>query len=422
MWQISKEGRIDRIIVYARLAEGPTPMGLLSFEGNGKIRLSRFRYAKSWLGRKDRFAIDPTILQLKSSSFNALPYEVPLPFYDAAPDGWGKSIIEAAFPSQTFGMGEFLAAVGDERTGELSFGPTPDSGPIRWVPDEKPLLTLPSEGDSLQELLWAAEAVEAGHANAHHLQRLFRNSADQGGARPKANLMHDNGHLHMVKFPAAGDRFDDPKVEATCLSLAVTAGIEAPVHFIQRVGNRTVLLVRRFDRRDNGVRIGYTSAGTMLAAGPLEYYTNRTYAELARRAQLSGVQPCGHDLFRRLLFNCFIRNTDDHLRNHGFIREEGKWRLSPIFDVTVHEQPRLMLAPAKDISPEANPAIAFRAHNHFGLSREAAEGIYDEVAVAMRKLPELLEKYEISARDKETLANMWVHALNPPMLSKDGNA
>ncbi len=418
MWQISKEGRLDQIVVYAHLAQGPVPMGLLSFEGTRKIRPSRFRYAKSWLARKDKFDIDPAILPLKSSSFNGLPYEVPLPFYDSAPDGWGKSIIQAAFPSQTFGMGEFLAAVGEERTGELSFGPTPDSGPMRWLPDGQALLALPSEQDTLQELFRAAEAVEAGQADTHHLQRLFRNSADQGGASPKASLLHE-GFLHMVKFPAAGDLFDDPKVEATCLSLAEVSGIEAPVHFTQKIGNRTVLLVRRFDRRDNGVRLGFTSASTMLGADPTQFYAPFTYMDLARKAQLTGVQPCWHALFRRMLFNCFNHNTDDHLRNHGFIRDEGKWRLSPIFDLSVHQPHRLVLAPVKGISPEANPAIAIQAHPHFGISRNDAESIYEEIVVGMGKLPTILDQYEVSARDRETLAKLWVYALNPPPLSRN---
>ncbi|MCB8882658.1 type II toxin-antitoxin system HipA family toxin [Acidisoma cellulosilytica] len=421
MWQISKDGRIDRLVVYAHLAEGPAPVGLLTFERGGQKRLSWFRYAKSWLSRNDRFALDPAILTLKSSAFNGLPHEVPLPFYDSAPDGWGKSIIAAAFPSQTFGMGEFLAAAGDERTGELSFGPTPGSGPLRWLPDGQPLLTLPSGDDTLPELFKAAEAVEAGRATTHHLQRLFRNSADQGGARPKANLLHD-GVLHMVKFPAAGDRFDDPKVEATCLSLAAAAGIETPAHVTQQIGNRTMLLVRRFDRGGNGERRGYASASTLLQADPTQFYAQFTYMDLARRAQLAGVQPCWLDLFRRMLFNCFIHNTDDHLRNHGFIRDHGKWRLSPIFDLSVHQPQRLVLAPAKGISPEANPAIALQAHRHFGISRIDAELIYDELVAAMAVLPKILDNYEVTKRDRETLAAMWVHALNPPTLARAGDS
>jgi len=415
MWRISREGRLDQLVVYVQLAEGPVPMGLLSFEGSGRKRGSRFLYARSWLARPRRFAIDPSILKLRSGGYDGLPYEVPLPFYDAAPDGWGKSIIEAAFPGQMFGMGEFLAAVGEERTGELSFGPTPESGPMRWLPDKEPLLTLPSDQDTLQEPFEAAEAVEAGQAHMHHLQRLFRHSADQGGARPKATLVRE-GRLHMVKFPAAGDRFDDPKVEATCLSLAAAAGIETPPHFTQRVGGRTVLLVRRFDRGANGARLGYTSAGTMLSADPTQFYANFSYADLARRAQLSGVQPCWRELFRRLLFNCFIHNTDDHLRNHGFVREDGIWRLSPIFDLSVHQPQRLVLAPSKGVSPEANPAIAFQAHSDFGINRDEAERIYEEIVSSMTRLSEFMDTYEVTARDRELLAQMWTHALNPPPL------
>lgn len=417
MWRISKGGRIDQIVVYAHMEAGPVPMGMLSFEGNGRMRLSRFRYAKSWLGRQDKFSVDPSILTLKSSSFNGLPYEVPLPFYDSAPDGWGKSIIQATFPSQVFGMGEFLAAVGEERTGELSFGPTPDSGPMRWLPDECPLLALPSEQDTLQELFKAAEAIEAGQAGPCHLQLLFRNSADQGGARPKATLSY-KGNQYLVKFPAADDKFDDPKVEATCLSLAKAAGIEVPMHFTQKVSNRTALLVRRFDRRDDGKRLGYTSASTILAADPTQFYAPFTYMDIARRAQLSGVQPCSHALFRRMLFNCFIHNTDDHLRNHGFIRDGAKWRLSPAFDISVHQPNRLVLAPAKGNSPEANPMIAFQAHPQFGINRDEAEAIYEEITVALGGLPEILDKYEVTQRDRAVLANFWIYALNPPALSQ----
>ncbi len=78
-----------------------------------------------------------------------------------------------------------------------------------------------------------------------------------------------------------------------------------------------------------------------------------------------------------------------------------------------------MLAPAKGISPEANPAIAIQAHPHFGISRNDAESIYEEIVVGMGKLPTILDQYEVSARDRETLAKLWVYALNPPPLSRN---
>ncbi|WP_158930172.1 HipA N-terminal domain-containing protein [Acidisphaera sp. S103] len=100
------------------------------------MRSSTFRYAQSWLDANGG-EIDPIHLPLRRGAFRSDPStktEVPLPFLDAAPDGWGRSILTAAFPKQHFGDGEFLAATGNERTGELRFGPSPDMLPERWTP------------------------------------------------------------------------------------------------------------------------------------------------------------------------------------------------------------------------------------------------------------------------------------------------
>ncbi len=416
MWQISKSGRIDRLVVFVHLPEGPTPVGALFFEGNGRARSATFAYAKSWLARPARFPIVPAALSLKSAQHAGRPYEAPLPFYDAAPDGWGKSILAAAYPHQEFDLGEYLAATGDERTGYLAFGPTPDSGPGRWAPEGTPLLTLPDGEETIEDIFDAVVAVEAGEARPHHLHRLVRHSADQGGVRPKACVWY-NDYLHIAKFPAREDAFDDPKVEGSCLTLARLAGMDVPDHETLPVGSKTVLLVKRFDRATTGERLGYTSAGTLMKAEPNAYYSDVTYADIAIVSQRQGVAPCAREIYRRMLFNCFIHNTDEHLRNHGFIRENGRWRLSPAFDLTVHRPERLVLSPAKGISPAANPATAFHAHHHFGLPPAEAKDVYEEIVAAMARIPEVLDQHEVTAKDRGILAGHWTYALNPPAIS-----
>jgi len=112
-------------------------------------------------------------------------------------------------------------------------------------------MTIPDEGDTLEQLQAAAEAADAGTATARHLDLLFRKSGDLGGARPKATIWRD-GLPWIAKFRAQGDAFDDPRVEAVCLSLARACGIHVTGHEVITVNRRSVLLVRRYDRGETG--------------------------------------------------------------------------------------------------------------------------------------------------------------------------
>lgn len=185
MWPISKDGRIDRLVVFVTMPNDEiAPAGELLFEGRGR-RQSSFRYAGTWLKRDDKLPIAPT-LPLRAKADLSNPYEVPLAFYDAAPDGWGRSVLAQAFPNQVWGMAELLAGAGDDRTGQLRFGHAPKAGPEQFVPDN-PMFDVPDGDASLDELLEAATAVDEGRPRSHHLHLLFRSSADVGGARPPSH-------------------------------------------------------------------------------------------------------------------------------------------------------------------------------------------------------------------------------------------
>jgi serine/threonine-protein kinase HipA len=400
-WKIS-EGRIDRLIAFATVDGQPVPMGALTFEGGGRRRQSVFRYAASWLARRDKWPVAPVHLPLRNKAAHSIPYEVPLPFYDTAPDGWGRQVLTMAFPNQVFGLGEFIAAAGDDRIGDLRFGPSPEAGPEQWRPDE-PLLDLPDGADDLAALQAAAEAVDEGQPSRRHLQLLFRSSADIGGARPKTRIRRGDGYW-IAKFRAQGDAFDNARVEAACLTLAQACGIAVPEHDVVDVAGRAVLLVKRFDRAPDEQRLGYMSAATLVGAEPTVYATDISYAEIAAKARSVGVRPCEAELYRRLLFYTAIHNTDDHLRNHAFLRENGEWRLSPAFDIVPCPGRRLVLRPAPGFDPVPDPAVAAAAYESFKLSREQAGEILDKVQSGFRRLPEALARWEVSQRDQEILA------------------
>jgi serine/threonine-protein kinase HipA len=411
VWRTSSD-RIDRLVVFHLGSAKPKAVGELVFEGTGRVRRSFFRYAGTWLKDPDGHAIVPVGLPKRPRAVRSDPYEVPTAFFDAGPDGWGKGILSAAFPNSFFGMGEFLAASGDDRTGDLGFGPSPEDGPLRWEP-ETPLLDLPDGVETLQALVEAADAVEEGRAERHHFRLLFHSSADIGGARPKARIHRDGVGL-IAKFPAWGDAFDEPKVEAVCLALARACLIDVPDHEVISVANRSVLLVKRFDRTADGNRLGYMSAATLLNHPPNEYFTRYSYADLAIRSNEVGIEPCSAEIYRRLLFNVLIHNTDDHLRNHAFLRDGKGWKLSPAFDLVPHRQERLVLRPARDIDPIPDPAVASAAYSQIGLRRADAETIYEQVVEGMASLPYLLDRYGVSQRDREILVGYWPYALRPP--------
>jgi serine/threonine-protein kinase HipA len=409
-WQIS-EGRLASLVVFSTSSGEPAPMGLLERRGNS----SSFLYARSWIGRKNAYSLWRPTMPLRTGEIQSTPFAIPLPLYDSAPDGWGRAILEMAFPEQQFGMMEFLAAAGEARSGELAIGPN-SSGPQRWAPSE-PMLRLPQAADTLEELMEAAAAVEAGAAKDEHIRLLLAGSVGVGGARPKAALLANGKHV-LAKFSAQGDPFSVPRIEAACLSLAEACGINTPAHELVELAGRPALLVDRFDRTVDGRRIGYASAGTLTGEAPSTYATSVSYADIAAKARAVGVEPCEEALFARLLFNCFVGNTDDHLRNHGFLRlGRERWKISPIFDIEPRRKSRLILAPARGISPAPNPVTAFAAHRAMHIPLQRAREIYEHLVEGLRVLPTLFERYGVGSRDRATMEFVMKPALNPPALA-----
>jgi serine/threonine-protein kinase HipA len=144
--------------------------------------------------------------------------------------------------------------------------------------------------------------------------------------------------------------------------------------------------------------------GTLLQEPPGSYGTSKTYQDMAAVARSIGVTVPEEQMFRRLLVNAFLHNTDDHLRNHAVIDRGGGWELSPVFDLVPYlGRKRHACASAPGFSAECDPQAAFASYAAFGLTREQAEGILGDVRSAMRRLPVLFEQREVCRADEEFL-------------------
>ena len=159
-----------------------------------------------------------------------------------------------------------------------------------------------------------------------------------GGARPKAAVLDNNGRQLIAKFPHHEDDWDVSAWEATALDLASAAGVLVPPRRLVRVDGRHVLLLNRFDRAENGGRIGYTSMMTMLERRDGDHADYVDIVDILAEASAQAKQDA-RQLFRRVAVSVGLNNTDDHLRNHGFLRVRGGWTLSPAFDVNPNPDP-----------------------------------------------------------------------------------
>jgi serine/threonine-protein kinase HipA len=262
-------------------------------------------------------------------------------FADSAPDRWGRNLIEKAERAKAreehraahrLDDVDFLLSVSDDtRQGALRYKISSGGvfvGPPSHVPQ---LISLP-------ELLHSSDGLSSDTDSTVAVKQLLdTGTTGLGGARPKASVLLDDGSLAIAKFPHPGDQVDVMAWEATALDLLDAAKIRIPGHTLTRIGDRGVLLLRRFDRSADGQRIGYISAMTALGARDGD---RRDYVEIAEVIRDISLSPKAdhRELFDRVVANVALANTDDHLRNHGFLARRGSWVLSPTFDVNPNSE------------------------------------------------------------------------------------
>lgn len=265
-------------------------------------------------------------------------------FLDSMPDTWGRTLMKrrAALNAKDQGKTapvlydiDFLLGVHDlSRMGALRFKRDPEGDFL-----DNDLISPAPPWTSIRELQHGAEIIEADKDTAETrkwLTVLMAPGSSLGGARPKANVLDEDGHPWIAKFPSKNDTVNKGAWEYLAYRLAINAGISMADSKLERVaGSYHTFFTKRFDR-DKQERIHFATAKTMTGKNE-ELIRDETpsYLDIVEFIQFSGAHVTEdlHQLWRRMVFNILISNTDDHLRNHGFILTHEGWRLSPAFDI-----------------------------------------------------------------------------------------
>jgi serine/threonine-protein kinase HipA len=302
---------------------------------------------------------------------------------------------------------DYLLMVDDEaRQGALRFAESVGGPFLAEYGSAKipPLIELP-------HLLSAAEHVTADRDTDEDLRLLLAPGSSLGGARPKASIRDRDGHLCIAKFPNKGDEINAVLWEAVALTLAAKAGVEVSAWRLRTVAGKSVLLLRRFDR-DRDMRVPFLSAMSMLDATDQE---TRSYLEFVDVLRQHGASPKEdmRALWRRIVFSILISNTDDHLRNHGFLYAgPAGWRLSPAYDlnpVPTDIKPRI-LTTAIDLSDgTASLQLAMDVAAYFELKPDAARKIAAEVGRATATWRRAAKKLGLRAAETDRMASSFEH-------------
>lgn len=336
-----------------------------------------FDYAASYLAERHSYPLSPDLsLSAGRHSVSGLPGC----FADSAPDRWGRNLIAKRLRSEAHRDGQhvttirevdYLLGVSDvARQGALRFALTEHGPYLDDEPSVPKVVALP-------RLLDAADAVDNDDMAAVK-ELLDAGSASLGGARPKASVK-EGADLLIAKFPHRSDEWDVMAWEKTALDLAERCGIRVPARRLVDVGGRAVLVLDRFDRSGTA-RIGYVSAMTLLRVTDSQQVD---YLELAEAVGEHGSNVAGDlaELWRRIALSLVVNNTDDHLRNHGFLREPGGWRLSPAFDVNPNPDPGSGRATSIGFVSDAEGGRAelMRSAPYFGLDTSTAASAWADI-------------------------------------------
>jgi len=338
------------VIVWISLGNENILVGKLWFHVRNGRESASFEYSQNWLEHPEKFTLEPALKLTEGSFHTVAGTSVFGAIGDSTPDRWGRALMRRAESIKakkekrsavTLFEADYLLGVNDEaRQGALRFSLELDNPIFLAAKDESsipPLVNLPKLLSATERFLEADETVE-------DLKLLLAPGSSLGGARPKASVRDRDGSLAIAKFPRKDDEYDVVVWEAVALSLAKKAGIRVPDWRLETILKKPVLITKRFDR-NACERIPFLSAMSMLGAKDNEEHS---YLEIAYAIVQNGATPNKDlaELWKRIVFSIMISNTDDHLRNHGFIYERCLgWRLSPIYDINptpIEIRPRVL--------------------------------------------------------------------------------
>ena len=406
-----------KIGVYTELPGGKPPVrvGTLWAVGDRARQGAKFEYDAAWLAHPQGYGLEPAlplgrgVQYTRHALFGCMA--------DSSPDRWGRTLMkraeaararEAAESPRWMSEADYLLRVCDTaRQGALRY--SLDGGATFL--DNRAENAVPPLVD-LRKLQHAVDNMVEDKAGDADLQLLLAPGSSLGGAWPKACVRDERGRLCIAKFSRADEESDVVAWEAVALQLARAAGLSVPPFRLETLvaggRRRHVLVVEKFDRGPAGERIPYLSAMSLLDA---EDGDRRSYLELAEAMQPSCVDYRRQlrELWRRMAFNHLVCNTDDHMRNHGFLRlRPGGWELSPLFDVNPTPPSAAPRDRATPLTPEGeavNRETLLECCTSFHLRLSEAQDAWTRLQNAVAGWRAAASAFRIPKREQDRMAD-----------------
>jgi serine/threonine-protein kinase HipA len=392
-------------------------IGVLTASSSRGKEVFAFEYDQAWLTGPYMFQIDPQLFLFKGRFHPTAGAENFGVFLDSSPDRWGRTLMlrrealrvklekrkaNILLPS------DYLLGVFDKnRMGGLRFkvdGVFKDDDQTYAAPPWTTLRELETASLKLEE-----EGIEDDPRFVEYLKLLFAPGSSLGGARPKASVIDPDGNLWIAKFPSKEDSKDVGGWEAVVYELARKCGLNVPSAKAERFANKHhTFLVKRFDRLPGEKRVHFSSAMTLLQYKDGDNYeSGASYLELVdfiiSNGAPSKVNRDLEELWRRIAFSVAVSNSDDHLRNHGFLLSEEGWELSPAYDINPNE---MAVGLSLNISGASN-ALDFdlvkSVAKDFRVSPTIADEIIDKIKTTVSEWDKIAEKFGISRSERQRM-------------------
>ncbi|MFG6082236.1 type II toxin-antitoxin system HipA family toxin [Paracoccus litorisediminis] len=368
------------------MGNGLVPVGRLVFETDGRRSHSTFIYDQDWIDNPRGFDLCPQMprgaapFHASSGGRDSRKRDVIAgPFVDTSPDSWGRKLMRRVLGEGATEFDFLIACDDTARQGALRFLHE-DGKPFPLIGKAIPRLA------DIEQLLQIAQRFERDPAGAEQdALDLVGAAGTPGGARPKANV-RDGDRLWLAKFTSINDTWPVERLEVGTMRLAGAIGIRTPECRLELAGSaHPIGLFSRFDRRDGG-RVPYISARTALG---LVGHASGFYTDIADVIRAVSARPADdlREIWLRMVFGILVTNTDDHLKNHGFIYAgQNRWRLSPLFDVNPqprrHAQMETGISPIHGHEPDINAAMD--ASEFFDLRAVDARVLARDMATLIR--------------------------------------
>ena len=399
----------------------PVLMGMLKAEFIRGKEIFSFSYSENWLKSRYSQILDPELLLFSGSQYAKDEKQNFGVFLDSSPDRWGRLLMkrrEAAMArsekrtEKTLRESDYLLGVFDgHRMGGIRFKDDPDGS---FLNDNKTLASPP--WTSIRELEQISLRLEDDNAledpkYLEWLNMIINPGSSLGGARPKASVVDDKKNLWIAKFPSKSDSKDIGGWEMVTNELARKAGLNVADSKIQKFsGKFNTFLTKRFDRTATGERIHYASAMTMLGyVDGNNFQDGVSYLEIVEFLTRNGanVESDLTELWQRIVFSLFVSNTDDHLRNHGFILTDKGWILSPAFDINPNEDGSGL---SLNISLDDNSLdldLTLEVTGYFRLTNENALKIIENIKKSVINWRSVANKYKLPKSEQELMAKVF---------------